>query len=556
MSNYPQFDDVFAGRSSMPVGDFSEVYHGNGAANDMALGGAYEGAERFTRETALWHPPMQSADADMLPIKDMADARVRDMLHNDGYVQGGQQLHKDNIVGSMFALNSKPATKVLGLDDKWEEEFQEEVETKFTLGVESTNNWIDASGNNTLTEQVRMAVGIYAARGEFLAVAEFLKDKGRPFQTAMQMVDLDRLTTPTEHLNGGTVRGGIRLGRRGQPMGVYISMSDNYDFNRFSLRHKYIPMKKSWGRQQVVYIREQIRPDQTRGISAMVAGLSEMKITKKFRNITLQNAVANAMYAATIESELPSEAVYSQLGAGNVGSNVTDYAQTYLKAVGKYVGSSKNIQIDGVKIPHLFPGTKLNMNPVGAPGGIGQEFEQGLLRYIASTLGVSYEQLSKDYTKTNYSSARAALTETWKFMIARKKMVADRYATIVYGLWLEEMINKGEIESMKFASAPNFYEGLNFEAYTNCTWIGAGRGQIDELKETQASILKIKMGLSTHEIEIGKYGQDWRRIFAQKQRENAVIKVRGLELVESNSINAASGEKGPAKDGDPKEKEA
>jgi hypothetical protein len=60
----------------------------------------------------------------------------------------------------------------------------------------------------------------------------------------------------------------------------------------------------------------------------------------------------------------------------------------------------------------------------------GTNFEQSLLRYIAATLGVSYEQLSRDYTNTNYSSARAAMTETWKFMQARKKLIADRFATI------------------------------------------------------------------------------------------------------------------------------
>ena len=45
----------------------------------------------------------------------------------------------------------------------------------------------------------------------------------------------------------------------------------------------------------------------------------------------------------------------------------------------------------------------------GKGGPLGQEFEQSLLRYIAAALGVSYEQLSKDYSQTNYSSARAAM---------------------------------------------------------------------------------------------------------------------------------------------------
>ena len=66
------------------------------------------------------------------------------------------------------------------------------------------------------------------------------------------------------------------------------------------------------------------------------------------------------------------------------------------------------------------------------------------------------------------------------------------------------------------------------EAYCACTWIGASRGQIDELKETQAAILRIKSGLSTYEIESAKLGNDYREIFEQRAREEGIIKAKGL----------------------------
>jgi len=66
------------------------------------------------------------------------------------------------------------------------------------------------------------------------------------------------------------------------------------------------------------------------------------------------------------------------------------------------------------------------------------------------------------------------------------------------------------------------------EAYTACSWIGASRGQIDELKETQAAIMRIKSGLSTYENEIAKLGKDYREIFAQRAREEKLIKAKGL----------------------------
>ena len=484
------------------------------------VGGAYDGASRFDRSLALWAPPVQSADADILPDKSLSDARVRDITRNDAYVQGGQMLHRDSIVGSMFLLNAKPEWRVLDLDEKWAEEFQEEVESKFTLWAESPNNWPDASRTNTLTAQVRLAVGVYVLAGEVLSTAEWIKTgEPRPYKTAIQMIELDRLCNPWDRIADDRLRGGIEFDNYGAPLAYHIRKghpSDVLDFGSNEWRR--VGIRKPWGRLQVIHIFEQQRPDQSRGISEMVAALKEMKITKKFRDIVLQNAVVNATYAASIEFELPSEAVYQQLGGGNLGDTIVGYAESYLGAIAQYVASSKHMHIDGVKIPHLFPGTKLQLRNAGTAGGIGTEFEHSLLRYIAANLGVSYEELSKDYSQTNYASARAAGAVTQRFMSARKRMVADRYASSVYKLWLEEAINAGEITT--YRPAKNWYDGMNADAYSRAEWIGAGRGQIDELKETQAAVLRLKYHLSTYEDEMARLGKDWRTTLAQRERED------------------------------------
>lgn len=509
----------------------------------QALGG-YDAAARFDRDTLSWVPPLRSADLDLLPGKDLMDRRVRDLSRNDAYVAAGAELNKDNIVGDAFLLNAKPSWRVLGLDEVWATEFQIEVEEKFTLASESMNNWFDASRMNTLTEMVRLAVGVHTMTGEVLSTAEWLRDVGRPFNTAIQMIDLDRLTNPEGQMDSPTLRRGVAKNQRGAPIGYWIQVAHPTDYTAYGdvWTWKYVPARKPWGRLQVIHIFEQSRPDQSRGVSAMVAALKEMKITKKFRDITLQNAVVGAIYAATIESELPSEAVFASLGGGqvSVGDAVADYGSAYLQEVLKYVGKSNNLQLDGVKIPHLFPGTKLQLRPAGTPGGVGTDFEKSLLRYVAANLGVSYEQLSRDYSESNYSSVRAAMVETWKTMQSRKRFVADRYATSIYMLWLEEMINKKQISSMP-RRAPSFYEGLNGEAYCNCTWIGASRGQIDELKETQAAVLRLKYGLSTQEAEVSRLGLDWRQVNAQLEREQKDRQARGLITEQDNSINAASG---------------
>jgi len=514
-------------------------------------GGAYEASSLFDNSIAFWTPPIRSADADILPDKSLADSRVRDMTRNDAYTASGVDVHRDSIVGGMFLLNAKPEYKVLGLDEVWAQEFQEEAETKFTLWAESLDNWVDASRMNTLTGLTRLAVGIDMLAGEVLAAVEWLRDPGRSFSTAIQMIDLDRLCNPDYSMDTETMRGGVLRDTYGAPKGYYIRMAHPSDFhNPDSMRWKFVPTRKPWGRLQMLHIVDQTRPAQSRGISRLVAGLKEMKITKKWRDIMLQNAVVNASFAASIESELPAEAVFQQLGSGNVGEGVTGYAEAYLGAIAKYAGNSRAMQLNGVKIPHLFPGTKLQLRPAGQGGPLGTEFEESLLRYLAAAFNVSYEQISHDYSKSNYSSIKAGINETMKGMQAKKRMTADRFASAIYALWLEEAINNGSITSLP-RNAPNWYDGLNKEAYCSCEWIGASRGQVDELKETQAAVLRLQNNITTYEDEMARLGKDWRKVLVQRERENKEMKARGLVQEQSNMMNAASGAPRQKKVGNP-----
>lgn len=497
---------------------------------EKALGGGLEGAERTNRETMLWSPSMRSPDQTINPVKEMADARGKDMVQNDGYANGAVALHRDNIVGPQYRLNAQPNYRALGVDEAWAEKFQEIVEARFNVLAESEDCWLDAQRTKTLTGMVRLVVGGFVMTGESLATAEWIRENRRPCSTAVQIVSPTRLCNPHDMADEKFLRRGVRSDFRGKAISYWIRSGYPTDPYGFSYTWTEVPAEKPWGRKQVSHIIEQLLPDQTRGIADMVAALKQMKMTKKFQEITLQQAVVAATYAAAIESELPQGMVFEQMGGGADFNGINAYMTNYMGMLASYLEGSKNIAVDGVKMPHLFPGTKLNIQSLAQPGGVGDGFEQSLLRHTAACLGLSYEQFTRDYTKTNYSSARASMTETWKFMQSRKKAVADRFATFVYQLWLEEEINKGSIPLPSGKDASWFYEPLVKDAISACTWIGASRGQIDELKETQAALLRIKGGLSTYEAEIGRLGADFRDIFRQRAREDRMMSELNLQF--------------------------
>lgn len=526
-------------------------------AETAIVGDAYEGASRTSQQLMDYNVAMRSADADLAPAKRLGDLRSRDMGRNDPKVQSGMSIRKDGIVGAYFMLNAKPNSKRLfGAEDEvWEEDFQEEVEEKFAAYAESNDAWIDASRHDTLTGLTRMAVDQHTLSGEVLATVEWMRDSTRPMRTAIQMIDTDRLSSPPEKIGDRYTRMGVQMDRYGAPEGYHIRMAHPSDYLKSpeNMQWKYVPVRKPWNRLQVLHIYERFRPGQSRGLGTMVAALPELKMSRKFREIVLQNAILNATYAATIESELPAEAVFARLGGDSfspeaIAEALQGYIGSHYETMAKLMGGSNHLKIDGVRIPHLPPGTKLALNGAGDGGPLGTDFEVSLDRIYASALGASYEQVSKDYTKTNYSGFKGALSEAWKTMHSVKRAVADRFASSVYRLWLEEALNNGEITSIK-RRMPSWYEGLNAEFYSSCEFIGSTRGQIDELKETQAAVLRINNGLSTLEEENARLGRDWRRILRQTKREQqwkdryGILQLATDTTNQENSANPGSGTK-------------
>lgn len=512
------------------------------AVERAAMGGGLEGAERLSRETANWAANRRSPDQIINPVKIEADARGREMSTTDGRIQGSVHLYRDGIVGSQYLANSRPNLKVLKridkrFDDSWGEEFQEVAESTFNQDGESLACWFDAARRMTFTQMIRMGVASFAYTGEVLGIPEWVRDEpDRPFKTAVQVCSPDRLSNPNNEADRGDLRRGIRRDRNGRPLGAYIRQSHPSEF--YSPREqntwKYVPWTKPWGRTQVIHISDPMQPDQTRGISDMVAALKSMRMTKNYSEMMLQSAVINASYAATIESEIPSEILAaamgsaSQVSAQNTWSN---FMGMYLQSVTEFTEDSQTLNgIDGAKIPHLFPGTKLNTRTIGTPGGIGSDFEASLLRHIAAALGLSYEEFARDFSKTNYSSARAAMNMTWKHLSAKKKFVADRLATEIFALWVEEVLAMGILPMPRGLGREIFYQPRVKDALCKVDWIGAARGQIDEVKETQAALLRIRGGLSTREQEIMRMGGDWREIFAQLEREEREAKRLGINL--------------------------
>jgi lambda family phage portal protein len=227
--------------------------------------------------------------------------------------------------------------------------------------------------------------------------------------------------------------------------------------------------------------------------------------------------VVNSMIAAFIETPLSGEQIAELFG--------TPEKLNASRAAWE-------VKLEGASVIPLHPGDKLSAFTPSRPNDAFAPFVEAVLRYIGTGLNLPYELLMKDFSKTNYSSARAALLEAWRYFTGRREWLATYWASPVYELWLEEAVARGEVE------APGYYDRPG--AYAACRWIGPGRGWIDPMKEAQASGERIRNYVSTYEREAAEQGLDWEEVAEQLAREQAFMQKLGLNVAAAPALPAPS----------------
>ncbi len=477
---------------------------------------AHRGASHTASELRSWQPPTGSADSDLLPELDTLVSRSRDLVRNHGVASGAIQTLTDNIVGSGLRLAARPDYVALGKPKEWADEWARQVESLWRTWAEST--LCDAANTSTFAGLTIQAFRSSLLNGEALALPLWLPQ--REFATTLQLVEPDRLSNPNGEQDSKTLRGGIEIDKYGAPIAYWIKRTHPGDL--FTLAQdddwQRIPAVTKFGRQRVLHLHDKERTGQTRGKPLLSSVLPLFKTLDHYERSELQAAVVNAMIAAFIETPLDNDAI-SELFGGDVND--------YMKARNQW-----RVRLQSGTIIPVFPGDKVSaFTPSRPNSGYGQ-FVENVLRHIGTGLNLPFELLMKDFSKTNYSSARAALMEAWRFFSGRRQWLATYWARPVYALWLEEAVNKQLID------APNFYQCK--QAWTRSKWIGAGRGWIDPVKEAQASKIRMDIGLSTLEEECAAQGLDWEEVLEQRAREQAKQRELNLHLETTPAIDELS----------------
>lgn len=499
----------------------------------------YDAADPYSAETRDWWPWLGSPDTENNPFRDFLVARIRDLVRNDGWACGAITRLLDNAVGGGFRHVAMPDWQALAhvsgnenFDLDWAKEYARAAQAEFRLWSTDIGRYCDLARRLSWGEITRLGMRQYFQEGEPLGIVQWRPHQNARFATCVQMVDPDRLSNPYLEPDQPHLRGGVEIDEDGVAIAYHIRRAHQAQWMIPELAYTWerVERETDWGRPIVIHCFESDRATQHRGAGGVLRPvLARLKMLARYDSVELQAAILNAVLAAWIESPYDPETVGSALEAQVAGDIRNAQLGVYENLRSIYHDDpDNNIALNNVRVSRLYSGEKMSAWTANRPSAAFDNFEAAMLRNAASAIGgISYEQLSQDWSRSNYSSARASLLESWKAIGRMRMLFTSAFCAPIYSCVLEEAHDAGRLP-MPDGSVPGYQEMRS--AYAKAKWMGPGRGWVDPVKEAQAAVLRMDAGLSTLEIECGEQGLDGDETFYERLREYQRWKESGMPM--------------------------
>ena len=473
-----------------------ESRFGVGGGRDTAHVGASESA----REVRGWEASTGDANADLNPEIENLTSRARDLDRNSGLAQNLKNTKADNIIGVGLQWQPTPNWRVLGRSPEWAHEWGKQA--KAIWNDFANSRFFDSDGRNNFHLHSRLIHDSRFTNGSAIAIPMWKERPGTPFRTCFKIIESDRLSNPDCKVDTPTLSAGVETHSDGELRAYHIQNkhpgSDTDD-----------PRQDKWerieaffdnGRRRFIHVYHQDRPGQSRGKAAIASVMAAFGLRGKYQLTELQAAEVASRIAGIMETPLDDKTAQALFG-GEEG----DYSELRKQFNGKLTSGL---------ILKLPPGTQYKSHIPNRPATAYVGFMDHISQEIGIAVGMPDQLSRRDFTKVNYSSARAALLEAWRGFYAERSELMFQWGTPCVELVLEEAIDLGMLE------APNFQLFRN--AYTTGKWLGKGNQPIDRLKHENANKIALEIGTTTLQDIYSEDGEDWEEQLEQTHREEAL----------------------------------
>lgn len=489
----------------------------------QGAGQAYEGGRSDLPELRNFHPGINFGDHEILENRDKIVARARDLVRNNGYVGGGVDRKVDAVMGSKIRLKCQISYVSMGQTPQWSFEWSRKTQEAFRVFTDSDQRWCDAERTQSFGMLCNTAYRHYIVDGEALAVIED-RQRGGKYTSCLRLIDPDRLCNPynipenTILKNGNRVIGGVEISAKDKsPVAYHIRVNHPADYavTQDQLKWERIAARGPTGRPKVIHAFSKKRGSVTRGISQLADVIIGAKQMDRMDKATINAALLQTIFALFVSSEAPTQDIADALGAP--ADNEASHSNI-IKTQLEYRGENP-VQVGDVRAIQGLPNEKFEFKQPTHPHNNFEQFMQLQLKRIASSLGISYPQLSQDWAGINYSSARTLLNEIWRGLLDERHVFTQMFCTPFYAAWLEEAIVLRQTIELP-EGALSFYKWR--DELVRCDWMGPGRGTVDPKKEQEGSSIAIAGNRSSDQQECETHGLDVYEVYEQIAFEKAL----------------------------------
>lgn len=427
------------------------------------------------RRTSGWSRQKGDINAILRLAGDELRTHARDLLRNNGYAIRAQAILANNAVG--WGIVPKPA----GLDDAT----NAAAALEWKAWAEGTG--CDADGRLPFAGLQHLAMRSIFSDGEVLFRHRQRRPEDKlPLSMQVQMLEadfLDRSKDGIQGTTGGPIIQGVEFNAFGQRVAYWL-----FDVHPGAGSTRLPAVSKRVPASEILHVFPVLRPGQVRGVSVLASAIVSLKDLDEYEDAELMKQKIAACFAAFVTD---TEGASSPIGTLESGTNSD--------------GNEIETFEPGM-IHHLAPGRDVTI--ASPPQVTNDSFTVRVLRKVAAGCGVTYEDMTGDYSQVNFSSARMGRIahqgqiRTWQQFCLVPQLCA--------GVWAWAM------EAATIAGKVKSNEGLTAD------WTVPPLAMIEPDKEGLAYQRLIRVGAMTPSEMVREQGGDpdahWAAYAADLQR--------------------------------------
>lgn len=469
--------------------------------------GGYTGARTDRAALQEWNPRLDSPDTATVPDLPKLRSRSRDVVRNQPLAAAGVSVVVASAVGAGLYPVPAPDADYLGITSEQAAVFAQQVMRIWWAHAGTPA--IDIAGRAHHGVQQRTTLRAQIESGDVFALRRYDQRPGELLGLKIQLIEADRVSTPTGHQNDPNIVDGVELDRDGRPVALFVSDQHPGEFTLSRQAWARVPFYgQRTGTPQIIHIFDPLRPGQTRGVPLLAAALERLKQMDRAVNAELMAQVVSGMIVYSIKTR-DGESVPRPV-VQPVGEVERDEA-------------TGQVKIDYAAVVGLAEGEELVQHAPSRPGTTFEPFQLHVAREVGASVGVPAGILLHWFSKA-YSASKGEVELFERHLKIRRDVIGYDFSGTVYAWLVEEAVARGLLDAPGFFSDP-----LARAAWLGCEWRGVSKLTLDPLKEVNAIEKRLELRVSTLAQEVADLsGADWRDTLQQAAIEKAEIGRLGL----------------------------